>query len=139
MQWDGTENAGFSKATPWLPVPATYKTHNVADELKDKNSVLEFYKQVLSLRHTNRALLDGSYTALNENDPNVLSYLRAYKDQTVLVALNMSGSTQKVNFELSHNGCSSSKALVSTPKSSATGDVVVLEPYGVFIGQLSKK
>jgi alpha-glucosidase len=139
MQWDGTENAGFSKATPWLPVPATYKTHNVADELKDKNSVLEFYKQVLSLRHTNRALLDGSYTALNENDPNVLSYLRAYKDQTVLVALNMSGSTQKVNFELSHNGFSSSKALVSTPKSSATGDVVVLEPYGVFIGQLSKK
>jgi alpha-glucosidase len=139
MQWDGSENAGFSKTTPWLPVPATYRTHNVADELRDKHSVLEFYKQVLSLRHTNRALLDGSYTPLNENDPNVLSYLRAYKDQAVLVALNMSGSTQKVNFELSHNGFSSSKALVSTPKSSATGDVVVLEPYGVFIGQLSKK
>jgi len=139
MQWDGSENAGFSKATPWLPVPATYKTHNVADELKDKNSVLEFYKQVLNLRHTNRALLDGSYTALNENDPNVLSYLRIYKDQAVLVALNMSGSIQKVNFELSHNGFSSSKTLVSTPKSSATGDVVVLEPYGVFIGQLSKR
>jgi len=139
MQWDGSENVGFSTATPWLPVPATYKTHNVADELKDKNSVLEFYKQVLSLRHTNRALLDGSYTALNENDPNVLSYLRIYKDQAVLVALNMSGETQKVNFELSHNGFSSSKALVSTPKSSATGDVVVLEPYGVFVGQLSKK
>jgi len=139
MQWDGSENAGFSKATPWLPVPATYKTHNVADELKDRNSVLEFYKQVLSLRHTNRALLDGSYTALNENDPNVLSYLRIYKDQAVLVALNMSGSIQKVNFELSHNVFSSSKTLVSTPKSSATGDVVVLEPYGVFIGQLSKK
>jgi alpha-glucosidase len=139
MQWDGSENAGFSKATPWLPVPPTYKTHTVADELKDKNSVLEFYKRVLSLRHTNRALLDGSYIALNENDPNVLSYLRIYKDQAVLVALNMSGSIQKVNFELSHNGFSSSKTLVSTPKSSATGDVVVLEPYGVFIGQLSKK
>jgi alpha-glucosidase len=139
MQWDGSENAGFSKATPWLPVPSTYKTHNVAAESKDKNSVLEFYKSVLHLRHTNRALLDGSYTALNESDPNVLSYLRIYKDQAVLVALNMSGSTQKVNFELSHHGFSSSKALVSTPKSSATGDAVTLEPYGVFIGQLSKK
>jgi alpha-glucosidase len=139
MQWNGSENAGFSKAKPWLPVPATYKTHNVADELKDKNSVLEFYKQVLNLRHTNRALLDGSYAALNESDPNVLSYLRVYKDQAVLVALNLSGSPQKVNVELSHNGFSFSKPLLSTPKSSASGDAVVLEPYGVFIGQLSKK
>jgi len=139
MQWDRSENAGFSKATPWLPVPPTYKTHNVADELKDKNSVLEFYKRVLSLRHTSRALLDGSYIALNENDPNVLSYLRIYKDQAVLVALNMSGSTQKVDFELSHHGFSSSKALASTPKSSAHGDAVTLEPFGVFIGELSKK
>src|SRR4029077_9753291 len=103
MQWDSTENAGFSKGTPWLPVPPTYKTHNVADESKDPNSVLEFYKKVLKLRHTNRALLDGSYTALNGNDPNVLSYLRAYKDQMVLVALNMSGAEQKVNFEMSHH------------------------------------
>ena len=139
MQWDGSENAGFSKATPWLPVPPTYKTHNVAAESKDKNSVLEFYKSVLHLRHTNRALLDGSYTALNESDPNVLSYIRIYKDQAVLVALNMSGSTQKVIFELSHHGFSSAKALVSTPKSSATGDAVALEPYGVFIGELPKK
>jgi alpha-glucosidase len=139
MQWDSSENAGFSKVTPWLPVPPTYKTHNVAAESKDKNSVLEFYKSVLHLRHTNRALLDGSYTALNESDPNVLSYVRIYKDQAVLVALNMSGSTQKVNFELSHHGFSSAKALVSTPKSSASGDAVALDPYGVFIGELSKK
>jgi alpha-glucosidase len=138
MQWDNGANASFSSAAPWLPVPPTYKTHNVADELKDKNSVLAFYKKVLALRHTNRALLDGSYTALNDSDPNVLSYLRAYKDQYVLVALNMSGSEQKVNFGMSQNGFSSVQSLLSTPKSSAKGDFVVLEPFGVFIGQLSK-
>ena len=138
MQWDESENAGFSKATPWLPVPATYKTHNVADESKDPESVLTFYKKVLKLRHTNKALLDGDYVELNGNDQNVLSYLRAYKDQVVLVALNMSGAEQKVNFEISKNGFSSAKALVATGKSSAKGDVVILEPYGVFIGQLSK-
>src|SRR5580692_10166028 len=101
MQWDESENAGFSKAAPWLPVPPTYKSHNVADESKDPNSVLSFYKKVLKLRHTNRALLDGSYDPLNENDQNVLSYLRVYKDQMVLVALNMSGAERKVNFEMS--------------------------------------
>jgi alpha-glucosidase len=138
MQWDESTNAGFSTAAPWLPVPPTYKTHNVADESKDPNSVLSMYKKVLNLRHTNQALLDGSYTPLNENDPNVLSYLRVYKDQVVLVALNMSGSEQKANFELKHNGFTSAKSLVSTPKSSVKRDVVTLEPYGVFIAQLAR-
>jgi alpha-glucosidase len=138
MQWDESENAGFSKATPWLPVPSTAKTHNVADESKDPESVLEFYKKVLKLRHTNKALLDGTYAPLNQNDQNVLSYLRAYKDQVVLIALNMSGAEQKVNFEMSKNGFSSVKPLAVTGTSAATGDVVTLEPYGVFIGQLTK-
>jgi alpha-glucosidase len=138
MQWDESANAGFSTAAPWLPVPPTYKTHNVADESKDPNSVLEFYKQVLKLRHTSKALLDGSYAALNESDADVLSYLRAYKNDVVLVALNMSGSPKKVNFELKHNGFSSAKSLVATGNSSVKGDEVSLEPYGVFIGQLTR-
>ncbi len=138
MQWDESDNAGFSKTAPWLPVPPTAKTHNVADESKDPESVLAFYKKVLKLRHTNRALLDGKYVQLNENDQNVLSYLRMYKDQAVLVALNMSGAEQKVSFELSQRGFSSAKGLVATGKSSAKDNVVTLEPYGVFIGQLAK-
>jgi len=133
MQWDGTENAGFSKGTPWLPVPPTYKTHNVADESKDPNSVLEFYKQVLKLRHTNRALLDGNYTALNENDENVLSYLRIYKDRGVVVALNMSGTAQKVKV----NGFASVQKLLASG-GSAMGAEVLLEPFGVFIGEVVK-
>jgi alpha-glucosidase len=138
MQWDESDNAGFSQSAPWLPVPPTFKTHNVADEAKDPNSVLVFYKKVLKLRHTNKALLDGSYTPLNQNDQNVLSYLRIYKDQAVLVALNMAGAEQKVNFEISQHGFSTVKPLVATGKSAAQGAVVTLEPYGVFIGQLSK-
>jgi alpha-glucosidase len=138
MQWDGSDNGGFSQAAPWLPVPPTAKTHNVVDESKDPESVLSFCKKVLKPRHSNKALLDGSYVPLKENDQNVLSYLRAYKDQVVLVALNMSGAVQKVNFELSKNGFSSATGLVAIGKSAAKGDVVTLEPYGVFIGRLAK-
>jgi hypothetical protein len=50
----------------------------------------------------------------------------------------MSGAEQKVNVELGKNGFSSAKSLVATGKSSSKGDVVTLEPYGVFIGQLLK-
>src|SRR6266496_662295 len=136
MQWEEGVNAGFSAVAPWLPVPRTAQTHNVADETKDADSVLAFYKKLLKVRHTNQALLDGSYGPLNENDPSVLSYLRVYKDQGVLVALNMSATEQRVKFELNKSGFSSAQPLVATGKSAATGDVVTLEPYGVFIGQL---
>ena len=92
MQWDESENAGFSKAKPWLPVPPTAKTHNVVDEARDTESILSFYKNLLKLRHTSKELLEGSYLPMNENDQNVLSYLRVYQDHAVLVSLNMSGS-----------------------------------------------
>ncbi|MFZ0817818.1 MAG: alpha-glucosidase, partial [Candidatus Sulfotelmatobacter sp.] len=138
MQWDSSENAGFTKGTPWLPVPPTYKTHNVADESKNPESVLEFYKSVLKLRHTNRALLDGDYAALNESDPNVLSYSRIYKDQGVVVALNMSNTAQKIKFGLQGKGFASAKSLLATGKSTVSGNEILLEPYGVFIGELMK-
>ena len=138
MQWDSSENAGFTRGTPWLPVPPTYKTHNVADELKDPNSVLAFYTKVLKLRHTNLALMDGDYRAINENDANVLSYLRAYKGEVVVVALNMSKSPQKVALTLKGTGFTSAKRLVATGDSRVQGSEVSLEPYGVFIGELTK-
>jgi alpha-glucosidase len=138
MQWDSGDHAGFSRGKPWLPVPPTYKTHNVADESKDQKSVLEFYKRLLKLRHTNEALLDGTYTAINEGDANVLSYLRVHKDRGVVVALNMSGTAQKVKLELGRGGFASSKSMLATGKSAATGSEVSLEPYGIFIGELTK-
>jgi alpha-glucosidase len=140
MQWNTEANAGFSTKDPWLPVPSSYKTHNVATESQDPNSVLSMYKKVLALRHTNEALREGSYTALNEDDANVMSYLRSYKGTAVLVALNMSASPQKATFTLADKGFSSAslKTLVATPQSSAKGSEVSLEPFGVFIAEVGK-
>ena len=114
MQWDQSDNAGFSKGKPWLPVPATAKTHNVAAEEKDPDSILSFYKQLLKLRHSNKELLDGSYVPINQNEQNVLSYLRVHEDQAVLVSLNMSASPQKVNYQLKKNGFASAKPLITS-------------------------
>jgi glycosidase len=98
------------------------------------------YKKVLALRHTNQALLEGSYTALNEDDVNVMSYLRSYKGKAVLVVLNMSASPQKATFNLAEKGfaAASLTALVATPQSSAQGSAVTLEPWGVFIAEVNK-
>ncbi|MGC1787266.1 MAG: alpha-glucosidase [Terriglobales bacterium] len=139
MQWNTAPNAGFSKKTPWLPVPPSYITHNVATESKDPNSILNLYKKVLALRHTNEALLEGSYTALNEDDPNVMSYLRSYKGKAVLVALNMSAVPQKAAYDLSRQGFGGAalRAVVSSG-ASAKGNEVVLEPFGLLIAEVNK-
>jgi alpha-glucosidase len=142
MQWNDTANAGFSKAKPWLPVPPSYKTHNVASEQKDSDSILSFYRQLLSLRHTEPALLDGNYIPLNESDPNVFAYVRQYKDQAILVVLNMSAVGQKVRFDLSPLGFSSPKltVLLTDFHKPLTGmtDELPMEPYSVFIAKISQ-
>jgi alpha-glucosidase len=139
MQWNTVPNAGFSKKTPWLPVPPSYKTHNVASESKDPNSILNLYKKVLALRHTNEALLEGSYTALNDNDPNVMSYLRSCKGTGVLVVLNMSSSTQKAIFNLSKEGFGHStlKTLIASQGASVKDNEVNLEPFGLLIAEVN--
>jgi alpha-glucosidase len=139
MQWSDTENAGFTKGKPWLPVPDSYKSHNVATESKDSESVLQFYKKVLALRHQNRALLDGEYIPLNQDDPNVLSYLRKYKEQAVLVVLNLSSEAQKAGLNLEAQGFSvNAKTLLSTNSSDTSANVsqLSLEPFGVYIAEV---
>ncbi len=140
MQWNTAPNAGFSKATPWLPVPLSYKTHNVASESKDPNSVLNLYKKVLALRHTNEALLEGSYTALNEDDVNVMSYLRSYKGKAVLVALNMSANVQRVTFNLAPQGFGHGnfKTLIASSGAVTKGSEVSLEPFGLLIAEVNQ-
>jgi alpha-glucosidase len=140
MQWNDSPNAGFSKATPWLPVPASYKTHNVESEKKDPNSVLQFYRQLLALRRHEPALLDGDYIPLNEDNPNVLSYLRSYNHSAILVVLNMSAARQKIGFDLSAHGLPSAKTttLLTTQKASDFSriDQIDLEPFSVYIARI---
>jgi alpha-glucosidase len=143
MQWSAEENAGFSKSKPWLPVSPSYTTHNVSGELKDPSSILQTYRQLLALRHKNPSLLDGEYIALNEADPNVLSYVRRYKDQAVLVVLNMSGQKQDVSFDLTSQGFTGKSAHTlfnSVGKGSDDSALshMSLEPFSAYVGSLSK-
>ncbi len=139
MQWNATANAGFSKATPWLPVAENYKTRNVQVELRTPDSILNFYRTVLKLRRTELALKYGDYTALNTDDPNVFSYIRKYKGEAVVVALNMSASAQTVKFDLSAQGFASPavKTLVTSGGSATKASAVKLAPFAVYIGKIT--
>jgi alpha-glucosidase len=142
MQWTAGVNAGFSKAKPWLPIPSSAKTHNVETEAKDPDSMLNFYRQLLALRHKEPTLLEGDYFAINEDDPNVLAYLRRYKDEAIMVVLNMSPSEQKVQFNLAPAGFSAPKlSLLLTNAHAlvvASSEGLTMQPFAVFIAKVTK-
>jgi hypothetical protein len=77
------------------------------------------------------------------NDPNVLSYLRRYKNEAVLVVLNMSSKPQQVSFDLAPQGFNAKTAhtlLTTMAAGSKVGSVshLSLEPFSVYIGAVSK-
>jgi alpha-glucosidase len=140
MQWNGETNAGFSDAKTWLPVTAEYKSHNVAAERNDPSSILSFYKQLIALRRSQEPLIHGSYITLNPQDNKVLSYLRKGKDNSVLVALNMTSEPQQVSFNLKPHGVKGTqpKTLISSPAGATATDLqqIALAPFGVYVAEL---
>jgi len=143
MQWSDEPNAGFTTGVPWNVIPDAYKRYNVANELKNPDSILNWYKQLLALRHTDAALLKGDYLPLNENDLNVLSYLRKTDGEAVLVAINMSAVQQKINFDLSKTGLSGkpAKTLLTNQASLRNNSSVTeltLDPFAAYIAQITK-
>ena len=142
MQWDTTRNAGFSTAEQtWLPVPPSYRTRNVAVEEKDPNSILNFYKKLITLRRSQPALREGSYEALNREDSQVLSWLRKNPRQgeSVIVAVNMSAKPRRLSFDLRPHGITqfTARPLLTSPGQNNAAvplSVITLPPFGVFIG-----
>lgn len=88
MQWDDTENAGFTTGTPWLGVNPNYTEINARSQLQDENSVFHYYKKLIHLRKENSILVDGDFTLLLPEDENIFAYVREYEGRKLLVAAN---------------------------------------------------
>jgi len=141
MQWTSDVNGGFSGSKPWLPVPSSASTHNVETESADPSSILNFYKRLLFLRHHEKALLEGEYIPLDESNPYVLSFLRRYQGEAVLVALNMSGTDRTVAFDPAPYGLTATKRVVlltsgrtAIPSRDST---IKLQPFSAYIEKLT--
>lgn len=88
MQWDDTENAGFTTGTPWLGVNPNYTEINARSQLHDENSVFHYYKKLIQLRKENSIFVEGDFTLLLPEDENIFAYVREYEGRKLLVAAN---------------------------------------------------
>ena len=85
MQWDQSKNAGFTNGQPWLDVASNYPTVNVEAELNNPNGIFAYYKQLIHLRKTEDALINGTYQGILLDDPKVMAYLRTTETEEILV------------------------------------------------------
>ncbi|MEG2540271.1 MAG: alpha-glucosidase [Clostridia bacterium] len=92
VQWNATENAGFSTAKPWFTVNPNYKEVNVEIEENDPNSLLNFYRQLLVLRKTfKEAAIYGQFKLHKKCDRNLVVYDKIGDDGSkITVVINMS-------------------------------------------------
>ncbi len=143
MQWTPGPQAGFSpNPHTWLPVSSSYKTVNVQTEMTQPDSLLHWYKALIALRASNRALRYGGTIMVDRNNQNVLSYVRTAPSgaKPVLVLMNMTASPQKASVDLAEAGLHAGRlhtilASAKVPETSGAGAIEV-PPYCVWIASI---
>ena len=97
VQWDNTDNAGFSTVTPWFYVNENYKDVNVAMQEQDAASVLNFYRKVIKLRKELSCVRHGNYTEYNKSSSKLYVYSREDEKQKILVVCSYSEGMEEFN------------------------------------------
>lgn len=103
MQWDSTENAGFTTGKPWLKVNKNYKFINAEDCLQDKDSIFYHYKKLINIRKHNDTIIYGNYKLLLPEDKNVFAYSRELNGDKIVVVCNFYNKEINLNFKEDFN------------------------------------
>jgi maltose alpha-D-glucosyltransferase/alpha-amylase len=108
MQWNGNENAGFSEANPhslYMPVirdtEYSYRWVNVKRQQQNPNSLLNWTKKLLAKRKSFQVFGRGTITWIKPNNGRILAFTREYKEERVVVVINLSRHPQSALLNLS--------------------------------------
>ncbi|MCA0988824.1 glycoside hydrolase family 13 protein [Guptibacillus algicola] len=104
MQWNTDSNAGFTTGKPWMKVNPNYEEINVASQEQNKDSVLSFYKEMISLKKDNPVFTYGIYDLILEDHTQIYAYTRTTEDDKVIVITNLSTEPAAFNSDLTLKG-----------------------------------
>ncbi|WHY35594.1 alpha,alpha-phosphotrehalase [Cytobacillus firmus] len=140
VQWNSTENAGFSDGTPWIPVASNYREINAENALKDENSIFYHYKKLIQLRKQYDIITYGDYELISEDHPDVFAYIRNGVNERLLVVNNFYG--KETSFTLPEHIQADEYLgeilLANYKQSPSAAETIQLRPYESIIYYLKK-
>ncbi len=95
MQWDSSQNAGFTEGNPWIMLNSNYKEINAENQVSDPNSVFSYYKRLIQLRHENEVLLNGRFELLFPDSKEIFAYKRVFYEKKINVYCNFTDQNVK--------------------------------------------
>ena len=125
VQWDDTENAGFTTGKPWFYVNPNYKQINVAAQEADPDSLLNFYRKAVALRKWLAVVRKGDYQEFDRMNPNLYLYARTMKGQKILIACSFAEKPIRFRFPKGFEEASAKLILQNYEKAEGT----LLRPY----------
>ena len=134
VQWDDSDNAGFSTHIPWFYVNENYKEVNVKNQEADESSVLNFYRKAIALRKELSAVKQGSYKELYKCSSKVYTYIREDENQKLLVVCSFSEKNARLRIPREFDLGKSELVLTNY----AENDAKLLKPYETRVYLLKK-
>ncbi|HHG7592213.1 TPA: alpha,alpha-phosphotrehalase [Streptococcus pneumoniae] len=124
MQWDASENAGFSTGTPWLKAGKSYKDINVENEIQ--GPIFTFYQDLIRLRKEMPIISEGSYKPAFEDSKQVYAFERQFEDQKLLVLNNFYAKEVEIDLPAVYqNG----QILISNYEDAEVSEKILLKSY----------
>jgi oligo-1,6-glucosidase len=130
MQWDTSENGGFTSGIPWIKANPRYKEINVKNALNDSQSIFYFYQKLIALRKEMDIIIDGDFQLLLKDHPEVFAYERTWKDESLIVLCNFSANELVIEDEELANKFPEYHLLLSNYEA---GKTTSLRPYETVV------
>ena len=125
VQWDDSENAGFTTGTPWFYVNKNYKEINVAQQESDPESILHFYRKAIHLRKALPVVRHGQYREHFFLNGKVYCYSRKMLGEKLLVICSFTEKAAKAKFPAGFDAATAQCILHNYPDTDST----TLRPY----------
>lgn len=101
MQWNDSENAGFTTGKPWIKLNPNYSKINAESQINDEDSIFNYYKKLIKIRKNNKVVVYGDYDLILDDGEEIYAYVRTLEDEKLLVICNFTNNNTK--FELPNN------------------------------------
>lgn len=95
MQWDDSENGGFTDGNPWLKTNENYKYINVKESLEDENSIFHYVQKLIKLRHKTPVAVYGHFKEYYPESEALYVYNRWMEEKNLMVILNFTDQSQQ--------------------------------------------